>query len=107
MSAPAQQAAVGPNTLITVKVIYDDSTRRFKIPMKDLGAQVFPQRVSHFFLSPPELSPTGEKLDYGAFLALSFLHKFSESGKPRRHILSHYHHDHTPFAVSPGDPAPA
>jgi hypothetical protein len=46
MATPAPAATpVGPDTLITVKVLYNDNTRRFKIPLRDLGARVFPQKV--------------------------------------------------------------
>lgn len=46
MAAPAPPASpVGPDTLITVKVLYNDINRRFKIPLKDLGARVLPQKV--------------------------------------------------------------
>lgn len=53
MSAPAT-TPVGPGTLITVKVTYDDHTRRFKIPLRDLGARTLPQNVG----SVPTLAPT-------------------------------------------------
>ena len=36
---------VGPDTLITVKIHHNDNTRRFKIPLRDLGARVLPQKV--------------------------------------------------------------
>lgn len=47
MSGPSPPApAVGPDTLITIKILYNDSVnRRFKIPLRDLGARVFPQKV--------------------------------------------------------------
>ncbi len=54
MSAPAT-TPVGPGTLITVKVTYDNHTRRFKIPLRDLGARTLPQNVG----SVPTLAPTG------------------------------------------------
>jgi next-to-BRCA1 protein 1 len=44
MSAPTVNP-VGPGTLITVKVTYEDHTRRFKIPLRDLGARTLPQNV--------------------------------------------------------------
>lgn len=44
MSAPTNNQ-VGPGTLITVKVAFEDSTRRFKIPLRDLGARTLPQNV--------------------------------------------------------------
>ncbi|RAL06884.1 ZZ type zinc finger domain protein [Aspergillus homomorphus CBS 101889] len=45
--------AVGPSTLITVKVLYNDNTRRFKIPLKELGARTLPQNLRQL-LSVPE-----------------------------------------------------
>jgi hypothetical protein len=47
MSGPSPPApAVGPDTLITIKILHNDSVnRRFKIPLRDLGARVFPQKV--------------------------------------------------------------
>lgn len=57
MSAPAQPAvSVGPNTPITIKVLYDGNTRRFKILLRDLNAQVLPQKV-WLSLSPLQLRP--------------------------------------------------
>lgn len=41
----SQASSVNPNTLITVKVLYNDNTRRFKIPLKELEARVLPQKV--------------------------------------------------------------
>lgn len=50
MPAPAPSAAsVGHDTLITVKVHYDGTTRRLKMPFKDMKAEVFPQKVRSFF----------------------------------------------------------
>jgi next-to-BRCA1 protein 1 len=40
-----QTASVTPSTLITVKILYNDNTRRFKIPLKELEARVLPQKV--------------------------------------------------------------
>lgn len=42
----ASNTATNPDTLITVKVIIRDTTRRFKLPLRDLGANVFPDKVS-------------------------------------------------------------
>lgn len=36
---------VGPDTLITVKVIIAGTNRRFKLALRDLGAHVLPQKV--------------------------------------------------------------
>ncbi|EXJ85760.1 hypothetical protein A1O1_06128 [Capronia coronata CBS 617.96] len=43
---------VGPDTLITVKVIIDGTNRRFKLALRDLGANVLPQKL-RFLLSIP------------------------------------------------------
>ena len=42
---------VGPDTLITVKVIIDGTNRRFKLALRDLGANTLPQKVCH---PPPQ-----------------------------------------------------
>lgn len=57
MATPALPTHPGPEHLVTVKVLYNDSNRRFKLPLRDLKAQVFPQKVRE---SPPEL-PTGSR----------------------------------------------
>ena len=44
MSAPAVQPPT-PDTPITIKVIYDDSTRRFKLQLRDLTAHSLPKKV--------------------------------------------------------------
>ncbi|KAE8144431.1 hypothetical protein BDV25DRAFT_166850 [Aspergillus avenaceus] len=44
-SSVSQVTPVTPNTLITVKALYNESTRRFKIPLKELEAHVFPQKL--------------------------------------------------------------
>jgi next-to-BRCA1 protein 1 len=52
MTTPIPPASpVGPGTLITIKVLYNDSTRRFKVPLRELGARVLPQKVCRW--SPP------------------------------------------------------
>ncbi len=43
-----QSGPVGPDTLITVKIIIDGTNRRFKLPLRDLGANVLPQKVTCF-----------------------------------------------------------
>lgn len=53
MSSPATHSGpVGPDTLITVKVIIDGQNRRFKLALRDLGANTLPQRVSSDLLVP-------------------------------------------------------
>lgn len=81
MPAPAPSAAsVGHDTLITVKVHYDGTTRRLKMPFKDMKAEVFSQKVKSLSFFPLHQSSDRGKLDYGRFPCLS------ESGT-RRHIL--------------------
>jgi len=46
MSTPyPHPGPVGPDTLITVKVLIDGQNRRFKLALRDLGAHVLPQKV--------------------------------------------------------------
>jgi hypothetical protein len=52
MAVPAHLAvpvgpvsSVGLDTPITVKVLYNGVNRRFKLPLRDLGARSFPQKV--------------------------------------------------------------
>lgn len=47
MATPALLSHPGPDHQISVKVLYLEYQRRFKLPLKDLQAQVFPQKVSH------------------------------------------------------------
>lgn len=38
--------AVGPDTLITIKILQNGSVnRRLKMPLRELGARAFPQKV--------------------------------------------------------------
>ncbi|RAO73014.1 uncharacterized protein BHQ10_009026 [Talaromyces amestolkiae] len=55
MSGPAPPAPpVGPDTLITIKILHNDSVnRRFKIPLRDLGARIFPQKVRYLLTVAP------------------------------------------------------
>ncbi|KAJ5594511.1 Zinc finger ZZ-type [Penicillium hispanicum] len=45
MATPALPSHPGPDHLVTVKVLYNDSNRRFKLPLGDLRAQVLPQKL--------------------------------------------------------------
>lgn len=55
MATPAPHAVpVGPDTLVTVKVIIDGTNRRFKLALRDLGAHVLPQKVC--FLADPSFA---------------------------------------------------
>ena len=46
MAAPTpQMVPVGPETLIVIKVVVGNTNRRFKVPLKDLGAHILPHKV--------------------------------------------------------------
>jgi hypothetical protein len=48
MASPSQPHApspVNPDTLITLKIVIDGNNRRFKLALRDLGANVLPQKV--------------------------------------------------------------
>lgn len=54
LSSTAPAPAVGPDTLITIKVVHNESVnRRFKIPLRDLGARVFPQKLRYLLAVAP------------------------------------------------------
>ncbi|KAK5449573.1 hypothetical protein LTS15_008648 [Exophiala xenobiotica] len=55
MSATHHHAGpVGPDTLITVKVIIDGTNRRFKLALRDLGANTLPQKLRFLLAIPDE-----------------------------------------------------
>ncbi|KAL4751198.1 hypothetical protein BDW72DRAFT_203302 [Aspergillus terricola var. indicus] len=60
MSAPTVNP-VGPGTLITVKVTYEDHTRRFKIPLRDLGARTLPQNLRQLLGTPADTNVIFER----------------------------------------------
>ena len=47
MAAPTQSSAntIPQDTLITIKVSVNDSLKKLKLPLRDLGANVLPQKV--------------------------------------------------------------
>ena len=46
MAAPAQNSnAVPQDTLITIKITVNDSLKKLKLPLRDLGANVLPDKV--------------------------------------------------------------
>jgi next-to-BRCA1 protein 1 len=46
MAAPAHNTnAVSPETLITIKVSVNDSLKKLKLPLRDLGATVLPNKA--------------------------------------------------------------
>ncbi|KAJ5469487.1 hypothetical protein N7539_009105 [Penicillium diatomitis] len=46
MATPAFLSHPGPDFQVSVKVLYNDNYRRFKLPLKDLQASVFSQKAS-------------------------------------------------------------
>jgi len=56
MATPAQSSHPGPDHLVTIKVLYNDSNRRFKFPLKDLRQNVLTDKV-RLTPSPLELRP--------------------------------------------------
>jgi next-to-BRCA1 protein 1 len=51
----ASMPPVNPDTLITVKVAINGSNRRFKLALRDLGANVLPDKVcAMYFVQPRE-----------------------------------------------------
>ncbi|KAL5334182.1 hypothetical protein BJX70DRAFT_391618 [Aspergillus crustosus] len=70
MSAPTP-AVVGPGTLITLKVTFENHTRRFKIPLRDLGARALPQNLRQLLGIPAETNVIFERYSDSAG---SFVH---------------------------------
>ncbi|KAJ5110778.1 Zinc finger ZZ-type [Penicillium argentinense] len=56
MATPALPTHPGPEHLVTVKVLFDDSNRRFKLPLKDLRAQVLPQKLRTLLGVPADVN---------------------------------------------------
>ncbi|KAL2862950.1 ZZ type zinc finger domain protein [Aspergillus lucknowensis] len=71
MSAPTA-APVLPTTLITVKVTFEGHTRRFKIPLKDLGAGTLPQNLRQLLGIPADTNVIFERYSdsAGAYVCL-------------------------------------
>ncbi|KIX06866.1 uncharacterized protein Z518_04842 [Rhinocladiella mackenziei CBS 650.93] len=73
MAAPHPHiGTVGPDTLITVKVIIDGTNRRFKLALRDLGANVLPQKLRFLLAIPPEQEVRFDRFSdsAGAFITL-------------------------------------
>ena len=49
MAAPVNHNTnvVPPDTLITIKIAVNDSLKKLKLPLRDLGANVLPDKVCH------------------------------------------------------------
>ncbi|KAJ6111640.1 hypothetical protein N7523_007701 [Penicillium sp. IBT 18751x] len=56
MATPALPTHSVPEQLVTVKVLYNDSNRRFKLPLRDLKAQVFPQKLRALLNVPADVN---------------------------------------------------
>ncbi|KAJ5632984.1 hypothetical protein N7490_009323 [Penicillium lividum] len=56
MATPALPSPPGQDQLITVKVLFNDSNRRFKLPLRDLRAQVFPQKLRTLLGVPADVN---------------------------------------------------
>ncbi|EEP82069.1 predicted protein [Uncinocarpus reesii 1704] len=54
-------ALVGPETLIAIKLNYEGANRRFKLPLKDLGAYTFPQKIRQILCLPTDSNFTLER----------------------------------------------
>ncbi|KAL2816313.1 hypothetical protein BJX63DRAFT_420048 [Aspergillus granulosus] len=72
MSAPTSTTSVSPSTVITVKVTYDQHTRRFKLPLKDLGASTLPQNLRQLLGIPADTNVIFERYSdsAGAYIYL-------------------------------------
>jgi next to BRCA1 gene 1 protein len=45
-TTPTTASGVNADTLVIIKVLYAGQNRRFKLALRDLGAQTLPQKVS-------------------------------------------------------------
>ncbi|KAI9824638.1 MAG: hypothetical protein M1819_000839 [Sarea resinae] len=63
---------LGPDTLVTVKVAIDGNNRRFKLALRDLGANVFPDKLKECLVLPPNQNVKFERYSdsAGAFIPL-------------------------------------
>ncbi|GAB7351616.1 hypothetical protein MBLNU459_g2231t1 [Dothideomycetes sp. NU459] len=57
---------VTENTLITIKVTVNDSTKKLKLPLKDLGAAVLPAKLRHLLLITAEQEAVFERFSDSA-----------------------------------------
>ncbi|KAJ5162409.1 hypothetical protein N7492_007801 [Penicillium capsulatum] len=66
MATPALPSQPAPEQLITVKVLFDDSNRRFKLPLRDLRANVFPQKLRTLLGVSPDVNVIFERFSDSA-----------------------------------------
>jgi hypothetical protein len=62
---------VGPDTLITIKIQHQGVNRRFKMPLRELGARVFPQKVRNAFAV--HVMQSGQGVRFTAFIIATSL----------------------------------
>ncbi|OJD13597.1 hypothetical protein AJ78_05966 [Emergomyces pasteurianus Ep9510] len=61
MAAPfptSQPTPVGPDTLISIKILFEGYTRRFKLPLRELGAYSLPQKIRQLLAIPDTANVT-------------------------------------------------
>ncbi|KKZ62115.1 hypothetical protein EMCG_03409 [[Emmonsia] crescens] len=64
MAAPfpaSQSTPVGPDTLISIKILFEGYTRRFKLPLRELGAYSLPQKIRQLLTIPDNANVTLER----------------------------------------------
>ncbi|KAI7508949.1 hypothetical protein KC316_g21966, partial [Hortaea werneckii] len=54
MAATGSHNAVPPDTLITIKVSVNDNLKKLKLPLRDLGANVLPDKLRTLLNIKPE-----------------------------------------------------
>ncbi|KAI5257924.1 hypothetical protein E4T42_00817 [Aureobasidium subglaciale] len=58
---PSTTGPVNEDTLITIKISFDDCTKRLKLPLKDLGANTLPIKLRHLLCIAPDQAVTFER----------------------------------------------
>lgn len=61
MATPVLPSQPVDEQLVTVKVLFDDSNRRFKLPLKDLRANVLPQKLRMLLGVPADVNVIWER----------------------------------------------
>ncbi|KAJ5801369.1 uncharacterized protein N7518_003437 [Penicillium psychrosexuale] len=56
MTTPSTTSHSSPENLVTVKVLYNDSNRRFKMPLRELKAEMFPQTLRKLLGVPADVN---------------------------------------------------
>ncbi|PGG97819.1 hypothetical protein GX51_07131 [Blastomyces parvus] len=58
---PLQSAPVGPETPISIKILFEGYSRRFKLPLRELGASSLPQKIRQLLAIPDDANVTLER----------------------------------------------